>query len=167
MAAKSEHRYFRNFFSSEHLKSVPFKRLWLQLIAVFFLFSVVGFVVDLVYAKGQMQYAAVLAIATISGLNAVLWVYVLARLSKAFIAPMIVLQFLLGPIDTIVSNWMVGAFHLQPVSLDKGIDFAAIGITSVLILSYIFSISYLRGVGRESFRMHTELAQAQEFAEAG
>jgi serine phosphatase RsbU (regulator of sigma subunit) len=32
----------------------------------------------------------------------------------------------------------------------------------VLILSYIFSIGYLRGVGIESFRMRTELTQAQE-----
>jgi hypothetical protein len=138
------------------------KRLWVQLIGVFFLFSVVGFVVDLVYAKGQMQYAAVLAIATISGLNAMLWVFVLARLPKILVLPLIALQFLLGPIDTVVSNWIVAAFHLQPVPSDSGIDFAAIGIMSVLILSYIFSISYLRGVGKESFRMHNELAQAQE-----
>jgi hypothetical protein len=138
------------------------KRLWVQLTAVFFLFSVVGFIVDLVYAKGQMQYAAVLAIATISGLNAVLWVLVLARLPKVFVLPLIVLQFFLGPIDTIASNWLVSTFNLQPVPQDGGIDFAAFGILFVLILSYIFSISYLRGVGRESLRMYNELAQAQE-----
>jgi hypothetical protein len=162
MAEKGRHGYFRNSILAEHLHGVPFKRLWLQLVAVFFLFSVVGFVVDLVYAKGQMQYAAVLAIATISGLNAVLWVFVLARLRKAFILPLIAIQFFLGRIDTFVANWMIGTFNLQPVPSERGIDFAAIGILSVLILSYIFSISYLRGLGKESFRMHSELAQAQE-----
>ena len=162
MAAKGKHGYLRNLIRTEHLHGVPFKRLWLQLIAVFFLFSVVGFVVDLVYLKGQMPYAVALSIATISGLNAMLWVFVLARLPKAFIVLLVVLQFLLGPIDTILSNWMVIAFNLQPVPSDRGIDFAAIGIMSVLILSYIFSISYLRGVGKESFRMHNELVQAQE-----
>ena len=162
MAAHGKQGYFRGLIRTEHLHGVPLKRLWVQLIGVFFLFSVVGFVVDLVYAKGQMQYAAVLAIATISGLNAMLWVFVLARLPKILVLPLIALQFLLGPIDTVVSNWIVGAFHLQPVPSDSGIDFAAIGIMSVLILSYIFSISYLRGVGKESFRMHNELAQAQE-----
>jgi hypothetical protein len=162
MTAKGKQGYLKNLIGSEHLQDVPFKRLWLQFTAVFFLFSVIGFVVDLVYAKGQMQYAVTLAIATVSGLNAVLWVFVLARLSRVLVLPLLVFQFFLGPIETIMSSWMVNAFHLQPVPSDRGIDFAAIGILSVLILSYIFSISYLRGVGMESFRMRNELAQAQE-----
>jgi stage II sporulation SpoE-like protein len=162
MAAKGKHWFLRNLIRVEHLQGVPFKRLWSQLIAVFFLFSVVGFLVDLIYAKGQMQYAAVLAIAIISGLNAMLWVFVLARLPKTYVLLLIVLQFLLGPIDTILSNWLIGVFHLQPVPSDTGIDFAAIGIMFVLILSYIFSIRHLRGMGMESFRMRTELAHAQE-----
>jgi Stage II sporulation protein E (SpoIIE) len=162
MAAKGKHGYLRNLIRAEHLQAVPFKRLWLQLTAVFFLFSVVGFLVDLVYAKGQMPYAVTLAIAIISGLNAMLWVLVLARLSKALILPLIVLQFFIGPIETGMASWMIGSFNLQPVPSDKGIDFAAIGILFVLILSYIFSISYLRRVGKESFRMRSELAQAQE-----
>ena len=162
MAAKGKHGYLKSFISSEHLKGVPFKRLWLQLIGVFFLFSVIGFLIDLIYAKGQMPYAVTLAIAIISGLNAMLWVIVLARLPKAFVLLLIVFQFLLGPIETVISNWMVNAFHLQAVPSGSGIDFAAIGIMFVLILSYIFSIGYLRGVGMESFRMRTELTQAQE-----
>lgn len=162
MAANGKPGYFRNLIRTEHLKDVPFRRLWLQLIAVFLLFSVIGFLVDLIYFKGQMPYAMALAIAIISGLNAMLWVYVLARLPKIFILPLIVLQFLLGPIDTVLSNWMFIAFHLQPAPSDTGIDFTAIGIMSVLILSYIFSVSYLRGIGKEAFRMHNELAQAQE-----
>ena len=162
MAVKGKLRYLKELIHPEHLRAVPFKRLWFQLIAVFFLFSVVGFLVDLVYLKGQMQYAVVLAIATISGLNAMLWVFVLARLSKALVLPLIVLQFFLPLIDTGIGNWMIGAFNLQPVPMDRGIDFAAIGILSVLILSYFFFVVYLRGSGMESFRMRNELAQAQE-----
>ena len=162
MAAKGKLWYLKDLFHPEHLRTVPFKRLWMQLIAVFFLFSVVGFLVDLVYVKGQMPYAVVLVIATISGLNAMLWILVLARLSKAFVLPLIVLQFFLGAIDTGIANWMVGAFHLNLVLSDRGIDFAAIGIMSVLILSYAFFVIYLRGAGMESFRMRNELAQAQE-----
>jgi Stage II sporulation protein E (SpoIIE) len=162
MAAKSKVRFLKELIHPEHLRAVPFKRLWWQLIAVFFLFSVVGFLVDLVYLKGQMQYAVVLAIAIISGLNAMLWVFVLARLSKALVLPLVVLQFFLPLIDTGIGNWMIGAFKLQPVPMDRGIDFAAIGILSVLILSYFFFVIYLRGSGMESFRMRNELAQAQE-----
>ena len=88
MAAKGKLLYLKELIYPEHLRAVPFKRLWFQLLAVFFLFSVIGFLVDLVYLKGQMQYAVALAIATISGLNAMLWVFVLARLSKALVLPL-------------------------------------------------------------------------------
>jgi hypothetical protein len=162
MAAKGKLGYLKDLVHPEHLRATPFKRLWSQLIAVFFLFSVVGFLVDLVEVKGQMQYAAVLAIAIISGLNAMLWIIVLARLSKVLVLPLIALQFLLGPIDNSIANWVIGAFNLQPVPSDTGIDFAAIGIMSVLILSYVFFVIYLRGSGMESFRMRSELAHAQE-----
>jgi stage II sporulation SpoE-like protein len=162
MAAKSKLRYLKQLVHPEHLRAVPLKRLLSQLIGVFFLFSVVGFLVDLVYLKGQMPYAVVLVIATISGLNAVLWVFVLARLSKVLVLPLIVLQFLLPVINTVIASWITGAFNLQPVSSDRGIDFVAIGILFALIFSYVFFIIYLRGTGMESFRMHNELAQAQE-----
>jgi serine phosphatase RsbU (regulator of sigma subunit) len=75
---------------------------------------------------------------------------------------LVVLQFLLPAINTVIAAAVTGAFHLQPVPSDKGIDFAAFGIMFVLILSYVFLIIYLRGTGMESFRMHNELAQAQE-----
>jgi len=162
MAAKSKLRFLKELVHPEHLRVAPLKRLWSQLIGVFFLFSVVGFIVDLVYLKGQMPYAVALVIGAISGLNAVLWVVVLARLSKAFVVPLIVLQFLLPAVNTGIAAGITGAFHLQPVPSDKGIDFAAFGIMFVLIFSYVFLIIYLRGTGMESFRMHNELVQAQE-----
>jgi serine phosphatase RsbU (regulator of sigma subunit) len=73
-----------------------------------------------------------------------------------------VLQFFLPLILTGIGNWLIGAFNLQPVPMDRGIDFAAIGIMSVLIFSYFFFVVYLRGSGMESFRMRNELVQAQE-----
>jgi serine phosphatase RsbU (regulator of sigma subunit) len=76
--------------------------------------------------------------------------------------PLIVLQFLLPAVNTGIAAGITGAFHLQPVPSDKGIDFAAFGIMFVLIFSYVFLIIYLRGTGMESFRMHNELVQAQE-----
>ena len=59
MAAKGKLRYLKQLVHPEHLRAVPLNRLWLQLLAVFFLFSVVGYLVDLVYLKGQMPYAVV------------------------------------------------------------------------------------------------------------
>lgn len=162
MAAKGKLWYLRALIRLDNLRTVPFRHLWLQLAAVFFLFSVIGFLVDLIEVKGRLPYAVVLAIATTTGLNAILWIVVLARLSKAALVALIVLQFFISPIDTRLANWMIGAFNLQLVPLDTGINFSAIGITSVLILSYVFFIAYIRIYGLESFRMRNELAQAQE-----
>jgi Stage II sporulation protein E (SpoIIE) len=162
MATKGKLWYLKDLVHPEHLRAARFQRLWLQLVAVFFLFFVAGFLVDLIYVKGQMPYAVVLVIGTISGLNALLWIFVLARLSKVLILPLVVFQFFLGPIDTAIANWMIGVFNLQLVPSDTGIDFAAIGIMSVLILSYVFYVIFIRGAGMESFRMRSELAQAQE-----
>lgn len=162
MAAKGKLWYLKDLIRLNNLRTVPFKRLWLQLAAVFFLFSVIGFLVDLILAKGQLPYAVVLVIAAVSGVDAMLWVFVAARLSRVFFIALIVLQFFIGAIETGIANWLIPAFNLQPVSSNTGIDFAAIGIMSVLILSYIFFIGYLRVDGLESFRMRTELAQAQE-----
>ena len=162
MAAKGKLSYLRALTRVDHLRVVPFKYLWLQVVAVFFLFSSIGFLVDLITAKGQMPYAVVLVIAATSGLDAMLWVFVLARLSRAVLVALVVLQFFISPIDTGIAYWMVDAFHLQPVPSDAGINFAAIGIMSVLILSYIFFIAYMRTYGQESFRMRNELVQAQE-----
>jgi serine phosphatase RsbU (regulator of sigma subunit) len=162
MAAKGKLWYLKALARLDHLRVVPFKRLWLQLVAVFFLFSVIGFVVDLIFAKGQMPYAVVLAIAATCGLNTVLWIFVLARLRKAALVALIVLQFFVGTIDTGIANWMIRAFNLQPVPSNKGINFAAIGIMTVLILSYAFFSAYMRTYGLESFRMRNELAHAQE-----
>lgn len=162
MAAKGKLSYLRALIRLDNLRTVPFRHLWLQLAAVFFLFSSIGFLVDLIEAKGQMPYAVVLVIAATCGLDTALWVLVLARLSKVVLLALIVLQFFISPIDTGIANWMIGAFNLPAVHLDTGINFAAIGILSVLVLSYVFFIAYIRTYGLESFRMRNELAQAQE-----
>jgi hypothetical protein len=162
MAARGRLGHLRELMSPQHIRSVPMRRLWLQVAAVFFMFSVIGFLVDLIQLKGQMPYAVTLEIALISGVNAMLWVLVLARLPKIYLWLMFVVQLLIGPINTVIANWTVALFHPQPVAADKGIDFAAIGIMLVLILSYVCFVLYLRSSGLESFRMRNELAQAQE-----
>jgi hypothetical protein len=73
-----------------HFRSVPIKRLWVLIAAVFLLFSVYGFYVDLMY-RGVLPYAVVLQIALYVGLNASLWIIVLSRLSMPFLAGLIVL----------------------------------------------------------------------------
>jgi hypothetical protein len=81
------------------MHDVPWGRLWYFVAAVFFLFSVIGYFNDLL-EMGKMPYAIVLSVAAFSGLNAVLWIVVLARLPALFFYLLMAGQFLLGPAIT-------------------------------------------------------------------
>jgi len=143
-----------------HFRTVPFKRLWVLMTAVFLLFSVIGFYMDLNGSKGETPYAVVVALAIFSGLNAVLWIVVLARLPRLFLVVLIVLQFFLGSLNTLLANWMIHTFHLQSVPSEAGIHFASTATMYVIIASYVFFVAYIRGEGVESFRMQNELRLA-------
>ncbi|MGA2850619.1 MAG: PP2C family protein-serine/threonine phosphatase [Terracidiphilus sp.] len=143
-----------------HFRSVPLKRLWVLLVAVFLLFSVIGFYIDLVQTKGTLPYAAVVAIAVFSGLNAIMWIVVLARMRRIYLIGVIALQFFVSAIGTFIANWIVNTFQLKEVGRDEGTQFAATCIMALVIASYIFFVSYMRREGRESFRMRNELELA-------
>jgi hypothetical protein len=142
-----------------HFRSVPLKRLWVLIAAVFLLFSVFGFYVDLMN-RGVLPYAVVLQIALYVGLNASLWIIVLSRLSMPFLVGLIVLQFFNTAINTSLAKWMTRSFDLKPVPSELGIPFAATATMSAIILSYVFFSVFIRREGRESFRMRNELELA-------
>ncbi len=142
-----------------HFRSLPLRHLSVLMVAVFFLFSVIGYYVDLIN-KGELPYLVVFAVAIFSGLNAVLWIVVLARLSRIFLIALIVLQFFVGEINTAIANALIRVFNLQLVASQSGIDFAATAILCTVILSYIFFTAFIRRQGLESFRMANELALA-------
>ncbi len=142
-----------------HFRSVPIKRLWVLIAAVFLLFSVFGFYIDLMY-RGVLPYAVVLQIALYVGLNASLSIIVLSRLSMPFLAGLIVLQFFNTPINSSLAKRMTRRFDLKPVPSELGIHFAATATMSAIILSYVFFVVFIRREGRESFRMRNELELA-------
>ena len=127
--------------------------------AVFLLFSVYGFYVDLLY-RGVLPYVVVLQIALYVGLNASLWIIVLSRLSLPFLVGLIVLQFFNVRINAGLANWMTRSFDLKPVSSELGIHFAATATMSAIFVSYFFFVLYIRREGNESFRMRNELELA-------
>jgi hypothetical protein len=152
--------YLRASTRWEHFRSIPLERLWVLMVAVALLFSVVGYYVDIVETKGTLPYAAVLAIALYSGLNASLWIIVLARLSRLYLIGLIVLQAFNSPNDTAIVNWMIRTFQLQPVTSDLGVKFAATAILWSTILSYVFFVAYIRREGKITTRMANELELA-------
>ncbi len=143
-----------------HFRMVPFARLWVLLAAVFLLFSVIGFYVDLVGTRGRAPYAAILAVAALSGLNAILWILVLSRLSRIYLIFLIAAQFFMSQVSTALGHWVTDTFHLENVPADSGINFAATGILCVVVLSYVFFVMYIRREGLETFRLANELALA-------
>ena len=140
-------------------RAVPWTRLWVLPLAVFFLFSVIGFFIDLM-SMGRMPYAIVLAIAFCCGVNAALWIVVIARLSRLFLFALIVLQFALGPMLGALARWMGIAFGLQAPSMTAGVRFAGIAILVVAIVSYALFIRFMRVEGLESMRVRNELELA-------
>lgn len=143
-----------------HFRQVPLRRLWVLLSAVFLLFSVIGFYVDLVVTNGEMPYAVVAMLAILSGFNAVAWILVLTRLSRLFLFVLIAAEFLDGPFNNLIANWMINTFHLQPVPSQDGIHVAATATVGAVVISYVFFVAYIRREGLETFRMQNELALA-------
>ena len=70
------------------------------------------------------------------------------------------LQFFNNAINTSLANWMVRTFDLKPVFSETGIHFAANATMSVIVVSYVFFVVYMRREGKESLRMRTELELA-------
>jgi len=125
-----------------HLQRVPMRHLWALLVAVFLLFSVIGFHVD-VLAGGTIPYAVVIAFALVGGLNAMVWILVLARLPTFCLLALIVVQFLLGPVNIWVERGVVRVFHPALVPAQAGLHFAGTAILIVVISSYIFFTRYM------------------------
>lgn len=143
-----------------HFRAVPLKRMWVLMVAAYLLFSVIGFYVDLDTATGTLPYVVVMAIGVVSGLNAVLWILVLSRLSRIYLIVLVALQFFNGPFNTFLANWMIRTFALPPVPSATGIHFASTANIVTIIVSYIFFVAYIRREGQVSFRIQAELALA-------
>jgi len=143
-----------------HFRAVPLNRLWVLLVAVFLLFSVIGYYVDLVEADGRIPYFVVFVVAAVSGLNAVVWLIVLSRMSRLALFVLILYQFFNSRIDTALANWMANAFNLNAVPTQTGIHFAATATMVSVMVSYAFFVTYIRREGMETFRLANELALA-------
>jgi serine phosphatase RsbU (regulator of sigma subunit) len=151
--------YLRRLQHSTHFQSVSINRLLLLLLAVFLLFSIIGFHIDLL-SNGVIPYPTVIGFAIISGLNAVLWLIVLSRLPAIFIVPLIALQFFLGALYTAFASLMDAVFHLPAVPFTKGVHFASNSIFFLMMASYACFVAFIRREGKESFRLRNELELA-------
>jgi serine phosphatase RsbU (regulator of sigma subunit) len=159
MAESSKPWYLRRSRRWEPFRDVPWKRLWLFCLAAFFLFSVIGFFNDLM-VLGKTPYAVVLVVSAISGLNAVLWIMITARLPWFWLIAVGLLQIPLGNWIGHLTHWMEVTFSLQEPSSATGVRVAGTAILVVVVTSYILFINFFRAEGRESMKLRSELALA-------
>ena len=129
------------------------------LLAAFLLFSISGFYSDIMN-HGVYPYAVAFAIATITGLNAALWIFTFARLSVVAIPILIALQFCLGLIIKLVISGIEHTFHLQAVPSEHGIRFAATCMLIASVASYVAFVMFIRTQGKHSMRIQNELELA-------
>jgi hypothetical protein len=145
------------------MRAIPWKRLWLLLVAASLLFSVFGFFYDLM-SLGTTPYAVVIVLAILSGANCALWILVIYKSPRKFIAGLIVglivLQFFNGTLMTWLARWMMRTFGLHEVATKAGVQSAAVGIVLVVMASYFFFIGFIRAEGKESYRIRSELELA-------
>lgn len=159
MAEATKPWYLRPSQRWQPFRDVPWGRLRYFCLAVFFLFSVIGFFNDLI-VLGKTPFAIVLVLSAISGLNAVTWVVITARLPWIWMIPLGLLQIPIGSWMTHLANWMGTTFALQTPSSAVGVRFAGGAILIVVIVSYVLFISFFSAEGRASMKIRNELALA-------
>lgn len=159
MASNNKPWYLRPMARWKVLRSVPFSRLWMLLLAAFLLFSIPGFYSD-VMEHGTWPYGVAFAVAAITGLNAALWIIAVARLPAITLPVLIVSQFFLGPFASFVGNWMARTWNLREIPSEHGIQFAATCMLVASIASYVAFVSFIRTEGKRSLGLQNELELA-------
>jgi serine phosphatase RsbU (regulator of sigma subunit) len=140
-------------------RDVPLRRVWILYLAVFFLFCVVGFFSDLMNL-GQIPYATAIVIAVATGLDALLWLFMMNKLPWPKVFVLVALQFVMGPFLGFMVRWMGARFALQNPAETSGIHFAASATLAVAILSYASFVTFLQATGKDMVKIRNELELA-------
>ena len=143
-----------------YLQQLPMRHLSVFMLAAFLLFTVVGFYDDLMNG-GVQPFVILLGSALFSGLNAVLWVLVLARLPIYGVMALIAFEIFSPSFKKLLFLWVQNTFHPAPVASEFGIHFASTAILIAVVLSYVVFSSFMGLTGKEAFRVKNELELAQ------
>lgn len=134
-------------------QTVPLRRLTFLLLALFCLFGMIGFIVDL-FALGQKPVLTVIIWTIFTGAIAVIYLLIAIRISRFLLAA--VVAHLLG-------LWLVArGIHQLPGSLanpsvDAGVRTAAFAVLVLSMASCAFFLVFIQHEGRHAVRIETEL----------
>ncbi|QNI34401.1 serine/threonine-protein phosphatase [Alloacidobacterium dinghuense] len=109
---------------------------------------------------GRLPYVILAANAILSGLTANLYLFIALRLRTYLFFVVSVLQIPLWIAFGYLVPIATRHYHLREPAPEAGVRVDAIAILVLVILSYSFFVRFLRGEGREAFRLSNELELA-------
>ena len=144
-----------NYFQkSKFWKYIPFRRYLIFVSAIFFLFSGIGFIIDLL-SEGSYSERLLFINVFYSGIVAVFYVYSFTKNLK-FLPFTILFQIVVG-----INIWK-GANPLPLSEFPQRAIFDASGILVTLVLGYILLVIFINKEGLRNFRLQAEMDLAQE-----
>lgn len=139
---------------SKFWKHIPFRRYLIFVSAIFFLFSGIGFIIDLL-SGGSYSKPLLFINVIYSGIVAVFYVYSFTRNLK-FLPFTILFQIVVG-----INIWQE-TNQLLLSEFPQRAFFDAIGILITMILGYILLVIFINKEGLKNFRFQAEIVLAQE-----
>jgi hypothetical protein len=139
---------------SKFWRYIPFRRYLIFVLAIFFLFSGVGFIIDLL-SGGSYSETLLFINVFYSGIVAVFYVYSFTRNLK-FLPFTIIFQFVVG-----INIWKE-ANQLLLTEFPQRAYFDAIGILVTMVLGYILLVIFINKEGIKNLRLQAEINLAQE-----
>ncbi len=139
---------------SKFWKYIPFRRYLIFVSAIFFLFSGIGFIIDLL-SGGSYSELLLFINVFYSGIVAVFYVYSFTRNLK-FLPFTILFQIVVG-----IYIWK-GANQLLLTEFPQRASFDAFGILVTMVLGYILLVIFINKEGIKNLRLQAEMNLAQE-----
>jgi serine phosphatase RsbU (regulator of sigma subunit) len=143
--------------SYQYFRDVPLPRLTFLLLAIFCLFGMVGFLID-VTELGRKPVVEVLVWTLFTGGMAVFYLLTLIRSPRWFLLPVAV--HLLG--SKLIRGMVLpqGHDYLSRAIDESGIRMAAMASLALSMLAGLLFLQFIRSEGRRSVRLQTELSLA-------
>mgnify|MGYP001301501237 CR=1 FL=1 len=136
-------------------KSLPWKSYLIFLAAIFFLFSILGFVSSLM-AMGRSSYQMILVNCLISGLTGALYAHSFIRDLRFLVLP-VILQF-----GLIFYNSMYTPGEVTHLNEPGYFQFHALGILFLMVLGYVLFVVFINGEGYKQLQIKTEIDLAKK-----
>ncbi len=146
------------YYKETYWSDLSFRQYWKFLLAIFFLFASVGFVVDIITMAFFPAFNLIL-IVILTGLLAVIWVYGFTRDYRWLYVGIIVL------ILYFLFIWNTGELGDSAIPISQRLFIDGFGILAVVIVGYMFLVDFILNEGIQHIEYKKEIQLAREMHE--